>query len=151
MSTDAATDGNGSPGADLVSIDAVARRFGIPASTIRYYEERGLLQPVSRRAGRRWYGQDEIRLLAIIRFWQRSGLMSLEEIGEIIGGPDASAAWQHTIRGRIDAITAQIESMQAARDYLEHILEHHKHSPPDGCQHFEKVIWGTDLNPETRH
>jgi MerR family transcriptional regulator, copper efflux regulator len=141
MSTAAATAGNGSPAAGLVPIDAVARRFGIPASTIRYYEERGLLQPASRQAGRRWYGPDEIRQLAIIRFWQRSGLMSLDEIGEILGGPDASAAWQHIIRGRIEAINAQIDAMQAARDYLEHILEHHQHSPPDGCQHFENVIW----------
>jgi MerR family transcriptional regulator, copper efflux regulator len=150
MNTDAAS-GNGSPVTGLVPIDAVARRFGIPASTIRYYEERGLVQPVSRRAGRRWYGQDEIRQLAIIRFWQKSGKMSLDEIGEILGGPDALAAWQHIIRERIDAITAQIDSMRAARDHLEHILEHHQHSPPDGCQHFEKLIWSADISMEGRH
>jgi MerR family transcriptional regulator, copper efflux regulator len=151
MSTDAAAAGNGSPVAGLVPIDAVARRFGIPASTIRYYEERGLVQPVSRRAGRRWYGQDEIRQLAIIRFWQKSGQMSLDEIGEILGGPDASAAWQHIIRERIEAITAQIDSMLATRDYLEHILGHHQHSPPDGCEYFEKVIWSTGTSTEARH
>ena len=148
MSTDAAAAGNGSPVAGLVSIDAVARRFGIPASAIRYYEERGLVQPVSRRAGRRWYGQEEIRQLAIIRFWQKSGQMSLDEIGEILGGQDASAAWQHIIRERIGALTAQIDSMQATRDYLEHILEHHQHSPPDGCEYFEQLIWSTDALPD---
>jgi len=151
MSAQPATAGNDSLDADLVPIDAVARRFGIPASTIRYYEERGLVQPVSRRAGRRWYGQDEIRHLAIIRFWQKSGLMSLDEIGEILGGPDGSAAWPHIIRGRIEAINTQIDSMQAARDYLQHILDHHPHSPPDGCQHFEGVIWSADISMEARH
>jgi MerR family transcriptional regulator, copper efflux regulator len=147
MSTDVAAAGNGSRGAGLVPIDAVARQFGVPASTIRYYEERGLVLPVSRWGG----GQDEIRRLAIIRFWQKSGRLSLDEIGEILGGPDASAAWQHIIRERIEAITAQINSMQAARDYLEHILGHHQHSPPDGCQYFEKVIWSTDISTESRH
>lgn len=151
MSADAAEAGNGSPVAGLVPIDEVARRFGIPASTIRYYEERGLVQPVSRRAGRRWYGQDEIRQLAIIRFWQKSGQMSLDEIGEILGGPDAAEAWQHIIRERIEAIDAQIDSMRAARDHLEHILGHHEHAPPDGCDHFENVIWSADISMEGRH
>jgi len=151
MRTDAAAAGKSSRADGLVPIDVVARRLGISASTIRYYEERGLLQPASRRAGRRWYGRDEIRQLAIIRFWQRSGQMSLDEIGEILGGPDASAAWHHIIRRRIEAINAQIDSMQSARDYLEHILEHHQHSPPDGCQHFEKVIWSTDIGMAARH
>jgi MerR family transcriptional regulator, copper efflux regulator len=148
---DAPADGNGSPGAGLVPIDAVSRSLGIPASTIRYYEERGLVQPVSRRMGRRWYGRDQIRQLAIIRFWQKSGQMSLDEIGEILGGPDAAVAWQHIIRERIEAITAQIDSMTAARDHLEHILGHHQDAPPDGCQHFENVIWSTDISMAARH
>jgi MerR family transcriptional regulator, copper efflux regulator len=151
MSTDAAAAGNGSPVAGLVPIDVVARRFGIPASTIRYYEERGLVQPVTRRAGRRWYGDDEIRQLAIIRFWQKSAQMSLDEIGEILSGPESSAAWPRIIRERIEAITAQIDSMRAARDYLEHIVEHHEHSPPDGCEYFEQLIWSADISLAAWH
>ena len=49
--------------AGLVPIDEVARRLGLRASAIRYYEERGLVQPSSRHAGRRWYGPAEIRRL----------------------------------------------------------------------------------------
>ena len=45
---------------ELLPIDEVARRLGLRASAIRYYEERGLVQPVSRHAGRRWYGPDEV-------------------------------------------------------------------------------------------
>src|ERR1700735_4926826 len=70
----------------LVPIDEVARRFGVRASTIRYYEERGLLDPVSRHSGRRWYGQSELRRLAVIRYWQESALMSLDDIGEMLAG-----------------------------------------------------------------
>ena len=131
--------------ATLVPIDAVARRLSIPASTIRYYEDRGLVHPASRHAGRRWYGPDEIRRLAIIRYWQKAGQMSLEEIGEILPGPTDSAAWLRIIRERIDAINVQIESMQAARDHLEHVLAHHQYSPPHGCQHFETLIWDTQV------
>ena len=44
-------------GADLVPIDEVARRLGLRSSAIRYYEERGLVTPAARHAGRRWYGR----------------------------------------------------------------------------------------------
>src|ERR1700733_6174997 len=86
---------NGVPGPEkgepaLPPIDEVARRLGLRASAIRYYEERGLVRPASRQAGRRWYGPDEIRRLAIILYWQRYGLMSLEEIGDILAGPTAT-------------------------------------------------------------
>jgi MerR family transcriptional regulator, copper efflux regulator len=141
VGTESSTAGNAQLDASLVPIDAVARRFRIPASTIRYYEERGLVLPVSRRSGRRWYGEMEIRRLAIIRYWQKVGQMSLDEIGEILAGPEASAAWQSVIRERIDSLGEQIDSMQATRDHLRHILDHHEHSPPDGCHHFEKLIW----------
>ena len=57
---------------DLVPIDEVARRLGLRASAIRYYEERGLLRPSARQACRCWYSPADIRLLAIIGHWQRA-------------------------------------------------------------------------------
>lgn len=128
--------------AALVPIDEVARQFGIRASAIRYYEERGLLEPVLRRAGRRWYGPAEIRRLAIIHYWQQSGLMSLEEIGEILAGPGASGRWRQVVTDRIEVLRVQAERMNAARTYLEHVLTHHRDTSPDGCDHFEALIWG---------
>jgi MerR family copper efflux transcriptional regulator len=125
---------------DLVPIDEVARRFGIRASTIRYYEERGLLDPVSRHSGRRWYGPEEQRRLAIIRYWQESGLMSLDDIGEILAGPDRTGRWQELIEEHLRTLRSKIERMEAAREFLEHVASHH-HEAPDGCPHYETLIW----------
>jgi MerR family transcriptional regulator, copper efflux regulator len=141
MDTGRTTAGNGVVAAGLVPIDEVARQLRIPASTIRYYEQRGLIMPVSRHAGRRWFGQEEIRRLAIIRYWQQAGRMSLDEIGDILAGPSDARAWQRIIGDRIAEITTQIEAMRAAREHLEHVLAHHGQSPPDGCDHFERYIW----------
>ena len=124
----------------LLPIDEVARRLGLRASAIRYYEERGLIAPKSRHSGRRWYGPAEIRRLAIIRYWQQSGLMSLQEIGDILAGPAHSRQWNQVLTDRIAALQAQIERMTAAREVLEHILLHH-HAAPDGCPHYEALIW----------
>jgi MerR family transcriptional regulator, copper efflux regulator len=125
---------------ELVPIDEVARRFGLRASTIRYYEERGLLEPVSRHSGRRWYGPSEIRRLAIIRYWQESGLMSLEEIKDILAGPDATRRWKQVVGDRIESLRVQVERMEAAREFLEHIIDKHDDAP-DGCAHYEALIW----------
>ena len=59
----------------LVPIDEVARRLGLRASAIRYYQQRGLVQPTSQQAGKRWFSAEQVRRLAIIRFWQESGLI----------------------------------------------------------------------------
>jgi MerR family copper efflux transcriptional regulator len=125
---------------DLLPIEQVARQFGLRASAIRYYEERGLLTPASRHAGRRWYGPSEIRRLAIIQYWQRSGLMSLDEIKDILAGPAATREWAQIMRDRIDSLRAQAARMQAASAYLEHVLSHHHNSAPDGCHHYEELI-----------
>jgi MerR family transcriptional regulator, copper efflux regulator len=124
----------------LEPIDAVARRLGLRASAIRYYDERGLVAPASRHAGRRWYGPAEIRRLAIIQYWQAHGLMSLEEIKDVLDGPADGRRWSQVVRDRIDSLRAQAERIEATRAYLEHVLAHHPDSAPDGCDHFESLL-----------
>ncbi|HEX4087940.1 MAG TPA: MerR family transcriptional regulator [Trebonia sp.] len=119
----------------------MARRLGLRASAIRYYEERGLVRPSARRAGRRWYSADDIRRLAIIGYRQRAGQMSLDEIGEILAGPAATRGWAQIVQDRIEALRRQAEQANAAREQLEHVLSHHRDSPPDGCHHYESRIF----------
>jgi MerR family copper efflux transcriptional regulator len=121
----------------LVPIDEVARSLGLRASAIRYYEQRGLLSPASRQSGRRWYGPAGIRRLAIIRHWQEAGRMSLEEIADILAGPGPARRWAHVVEDRIEALRVQIEQMQAACGFLQHVLEFHPDAAPDGCAYFE--------------
>jgi MerR family transcriptional regulator, copper efflux regulator len=126
---------------ELVPIDEVARRLGMRSSAIRYYEERGLVDPVSRHAGRRWYGPTEIRKLAIVRYWQSSGLMSLEQIADILAGPTATRGWTQIVEERVKTLRGQIQRMEAACAFLEHTLTFHRDSSPDGCPHYEALIW----------
>jgi MerR family transcriptional regulator, copper efflux regulator len=123
--------------ADLIPIDEVARRLGVRASAIRYYEQCGLVEPAARRSGRRWYGPAEIRRLAIIRYWQESALFSLEDIGELLSA--RGNRWQEVIGEQLETLGARIERMEAAREFLAHVSSHHE-SSPDGCPHYEAVI-----------
>jgi len=74
----------------LLAIGEVAQRAGMSASRIRYYEARGLLPEPERAAGKRRYGQDVLRRLAIIDAAQRVGF-TLEEIRHLLGSRDEVA------------------------------------------------------------
>jgi MerR family redox-sensitive transcriptional activator SoxR len=69
--------------AELLTIGEVARRSGVAASALRFYEERGLITSVRTSAGHRRFARPVIRRVAFIVFAQRVGL-SLDEIrGEL--------------------------------------------------------------------
>ena len=66
---------------ELLTIGDVARRSGVAASALRFYEERGLIAADRTRSGHPRYSRAAVvRRVAFIVFAQRIGL-SLEEIG----------------------------------------------------------------------
>jgi MerR family redox-sensitive transcriptional activator SoxR len=66
--------------ADLLTIGEVARRSGVAASALRFYEERGLIASERAGSGHRRYRRPVLRRIAFIVFAQKVGL-TLEEIG----------------------------------------------------------------------
>ncbi len=73
-----------------LAIGEVAGRAGMSASRIRYYEARGLLPAPERAGGKRRYGEEVLRRLAIIDAAQRVGF-TLEEIGDLLGSREEPA------------------------------------------------------------
>ena len=67
--------------AELLTIGEVARRSGVAASALRFYEERGLIRSERAGSGHRRYQRAVIRRVAFIVFAQRIGL-KLDEVGE---------------------------------------------------------------------
>ncbi len=65
---------------ELLTIGEVARRSGVAASALRFYEERGLIASERAGSGHRRYARAVLRRIAFIVFAQRIGL-TLEEIG----------------------------------------------------------------------
>jgi MerR family transcriptional regulator, redox-sensitive transcriptional activator SoxR len=66
--------------AELLTIGEVARRSGVAASALRFYEERGLVTSERAGSGHRRFARPVLRRIAFIVFAQRIGL-TLEEIG----------------------------------------------------------------------
>jgi MerR family transcriptional regulator, redox-sensitive transcriptional activator SoxR len=73
-----------------MAIGQVAERAGMSTSRIRYYEARRLLPEPERIAGKRRYGEEVFRRLAIIDAAQRVGF-TLEEIRDLLGSRDELA------------------------------------------------------------
>lgn len=104
----------------LLPIGEVARRSGVAASALRFYEERGLITSERAGSGHRRYPRPVLRRIAFIVFAQRIGL-TLEEInGELAKLPPdraptrkdwsrLSASWS----GRIDQRIAELERLKA--------------------------------------
>jgi MerR family transcriptional regulator, redox-sensitive transcriptional activator SoxR len=65
---------------DLLTIGEVARRSGVAASALRFYEERGLIASERAGSGHRRYPRAVLRRIAFVVFAQRIGL-TLDEIG----------------------------------------------------------------------
>jgi MerR family transcriptional regulator, redox-sensitive transcriptional activator SoxR len=65
---------------ELLTIGEVARRSGVAASALRFYEDRGLITSERAGSGHRRYPRPVLRRIAFIVYAQRVGL-TLEEIG----------------------------------------------------------------------
>ena len=105
-----------------MSIGAVAALAGKRPSSIRYYEQIGLLPPATRVSGRRVYGPDTVRTLAVIETGQRAGL-TLDEIRALLSASPADQAAIERLREvaarKLTEITALIERTEIVRDWLE--------------------------------
>jgi len=96
---------------DGYSISQVAQRTGFPATTLRFYEESGLVRPARTTAGYRCYDDTHIELLLFIRRAKGFGL-SLDEITELLSllGDHECAPVQGRLR---DLVEAKIADAQA--------------------------------------
>jgi MerR family transcriptional regulator, redox-sensitive transcriptional activator SoxR len=106
----------------LLTIGEVAKRTGLRSSALRYFEACGVLPAPARRSGRRVYGVDIIRSLAMLRFAQQVGF-TLAEIKTLLRGMDPqaslSARWQAMARKKSTELDARIQQMRRMRQALE--------------------------------
>ncbi|MEG3597310.1 MAG: MerR family transcriptional regulator, partial [Pseudomonadota bacterium] len=68
---------------DLLSIGDLARRTGLSASAIRFYEDKGLIHSVRTAGNQRRFLRSDIRRLSFILIAQQLGL-SLAEIDQVM-------------------------------------------------------------------
>ena len=110
-----------------MNIGSVAEHSGVPAKTIRYYEEIGLIPPAVRSDnGYRSYRQKDVEIL---RFVQRSRKLgfSVKDVGNLLqlwnDTERASADVKALALRHIDEIEGRIAELESIRDTLLHLTE----------------------------
>lgn len=102
-----------------MDIHEVARASGVPASTLRYYEEKGLIASVGRRGLRRTFEPRVVERLALIALGRAAGF-SLDEIARIFAPDGHPRIDRQLLTGKADALDRTIRKLSAMRDGLRH-------------------------------
>jgi DNA-binding transcriptional MerR regulator len=102
-----------------VDISEVARRSGVPASTLRFYEEKGLIASTGRRGLRRVFAGDVLDRLALIALGRAAGF-SLDEIGRMFSPSGRPSINRQLLVTKADELDGNIRRLTAMRDGLRH-------------------------------
>ncbi|MGO1052834.1 helix-turn-helix domain-containing protein [Crossiella sp. CA198] len=122
-----------------VAISEAAALYDLPPSTLRWWEERGLLGPPPRDGGRRRYREADLRRLGVAYLCCVTGLMPLSQAAVVAAGQASREDWQGTVAGQIGALADRIDQLTAARDYLQHLLQCEDADMTD-CPYLEREL-----------
>lgn len=102
-----------------MDIADVAKRTGVPASTLRYYQKKGLLESLAGHGQRRQFAADVIDRLALISLGQAAGF-SLDEVGAMLVNLRVD---RELLMAKADEIDVQVKRLQAMSKGLRHAAE----------------------------
>lgn len=102
-----------------LDINEVARRSGVPASTLRYYEQKGLIASVGRRGLRRLFDADVLQRLMLIALGQAAGF-SLDEIAGMFTADGRPQIDRKALAAKADELDRTIRKLSAMREGLRH-------------------------------
>jgi MerR family transcriptional regulator, copper efflux regulator len=127
-------------------IGEIAGRAGVPAKTIRFWEEQGLLPaPARTAAGYRDYAPAILERLAFVRHAQAAGL-TLEHIRQVLdirdGGQPPCAHVTGLIARRLGEVEARLAELARARDQLAALAARAAAQDPAGCRGYCSIIDG---------
>jgi MerR family redox-sensitive transcriptional activator SoxR len=109
-----------------MKIGELARRTGVNASAIRYYERVGLLAPPHRKSGQRRYPEEALHRVLLICFAGEMGF-TLAEIKLFLTGlrenVPVGPRWKGLAQRKIKAVERTIERSRRLKSLLEHLLE----------------------------
>ena len=102
-----------------LDISEVAQRSGIPASTLRFYEEKGLIASIGRRGLRRLFDPRVVERLALIALGRAAGF-SLDEIARMFAPDGQPRVDRRMLAAKADELDRTIRQLSVLRDGLRH-------------------------------
>ena len=106
----------------MMDIGEVAERSGVPPSTLRYYEEVGLIRSISRHGLRRQFDADVLLRLSLIELGKTAGF-SLTEIAGMFGKDGRPEIPRDQLHAKADNLQRQMLDLRVLRDALRHVAD----------------------------
>jgi MerR family redox-sensitive transcriptional activator SoxR len=107
----------------MLTIGQLATASGVPTSTIRFWERRGLLAPDARSGGQRRYSEEALSQVGVLRLCQDAGF-TLAEIRQMMAQrPTDPFGWRSLVEAKMVSITESLGRLNKAHDLLSHALE----------------------------
>ena len=104
-----------------MDITEVARHTGVPASTLRFYEQKGLIRSTGRRGLRRVFDAGVLQRLGLIRLGYAAGF-SLDEIARMFAPDGRPRIDRQMLAVKARELDARIQELTTMRDSLRHAV-----------------------------
>ena len=119
----------------MYSIGQVAEMFGLPISTLRYYDKQGLFPNMERVSGIRKFGDTEIEALRVIECLKKAG-MEIKDIRQFmdwcVEGPATYPQRKAMFEAQRVHMEAELEQMKRTLDMLKFKCWYYEKAMEDG-------------------
>jgi DNA-binding transcriptional MerR regulator len=123
----------------LLTIGELARRTGVSASALRYYEELGLLPAPARISGQRRYAESAARVVGTILLYSDAGFTLAEQKALMAAGASTPGDRMQLMERKVAELDEQIARAQAAREAIRHGLRC-PHEDITRCPNFDAGV-----------
>ncbi|MFE6609893.1 MerR family transcriptional regulator [Amycolatopsis sp. NPDC057786] len=120
----------------LTPVREAADHFGLAISTLHYWERRGLITAF-RRSGQRYYDDDQLYRIALIKHWRRIGGLGLTRISELLA---EQHRWREVVTGRLAEIERERARLDTAHAYLVELLTCRREGNLEDCPWFRERV-----------
>ena len=121
-----------------MDIAEVAKRSGLPASTLRFYEEKGLIASVGRQGLRRTFEPRVIEQLALVALGRAAGF-SLDEIRAMFSPDGKAKIDRRMLAAKADEIDTMVKRLKAMSSGLRHAAACPARSHAE-CPSFQRLV-----------
>lgn len=135
----------------MYTIGQVSKLFGLPVSTLRYYDKEGLFPAMERQSGIRKFGESELEALRVIECLKKSGL-EIKEIKQFMQwvkeGSSTYFARKNLLETRKEIVESEIARLQKTLDMLNFKCWYYETAIRDGNEDRLKAMLPDKLPPE---
>ena len=137
----------------MYTIGQVSKMFGLPVSTLRYYDKEGLFPDMERSSGIRRFGQRELEALRVIECLKKSG-MEIKDIRQFMAwcaqGSSTYPQRRALFVKQKESVEAEIARMNRVLDMLKFKCWYYEQAIKDGNEQRLSAMTPEDMPEEIR-